>query len=262
YAEVLPEQAIFLVDTYNTIEGVNAAIRVGKRLRARGYEMGGIRIDSGDLAALSIEARRLLNEAGFPEAVVVASNELDEVIIAELKHQGAQINVWGVGTNLITSKDQPALDGVYKISAIEGDDGQLRYLLKLSEQPAKVTNPGVLDIMRWSRDGEILGDLIYDVHLGVPSPDNNVDLFDPTRRISIPEGATFETLLKPVVRSGKSVYTSPELSAIRARTLETLERLPKGVKRFLNPHIFPVAMEKKLYDIKLDLMRRRRTNAI
>ncbi len=259
YGKIFPELPVFLVDTYNTIDGVKAAIRVGHRLRSKGFDLGGIRLDSGDLAALSIEARKLLDAAGFPKAVIVASNELDEVIISELKHQGAKVDIWGVGTNLVTSKDQPALDGVYKISAIEKEDGSMRYILKLSEQLAKVSTPGILDVMRFTIDGRMAGDIIFDTKLKIANPNHNVDPFDATKQLTIPEGATFETLLKPVVRSGKSVYTSPVLPAIRQRTLQTLQELPKGVTRFLNPHIYPVSMEKELYNIKVDLMRSIRT---
>lgn len=259
YAKIFPELPIFLVDTYNTIEGVKAAIRVGHRLRSRGHDLGGIRLDSGDLAALSIEARKMLDAAGFPKALIVASNELDEVVISELKHQGSKIDVWGVGTNLVTSKDHPALDGVYKISAIEKSDGSMRYILKLSEQLAKVSNPGILDIMRYSLDGRMVGDIIFDTELGIKNPSNNIDPFDSTKQFTFPDNATTEALLKPVVRSGKSVYTFPTLQSIRARTLQSLQELPKGVTRFLNPHIYPVVLEKELYNIKVDLMRSIRT---
>ncbi len=255
YAEVFPDRPFFLVDTYNTIEGVKGAIRVALRLKSRGIAIGGIRLDSGDLAALSIEARRLLDEAGLTEAKIIASNELDEVVISELKHQGAQIDIWGVGTNLVTAKDQPALDGVYKISAIEDGEGKLRYILKLSEQLAKVSNPGVLDILRFTVDGRIESDIIFDTLLGMPNPQANIDPFDPSKQINIPKNAIAQTLLKPVVRSGVRVYTSPSLQTIQKKTLETLQHLPKGVKRFLNPQIFPVAMEKQLFLIKTELMR-------
>ena len=235
YGEVFPEQPIFLVDTYNTIEGVKAAIRVGTLLRARGFELGGVRLDSGDLAALSIETRKLLDTAGFPKALIVASNELDEVIISELKHQGAQIDVWGVGTNLVTAKDQPALDGVYKISALEDGTGKLRYILKLSEQTPKISNPGVLDVMRVSEGGKMVGDLIFDTLLG------GQDL-------------TAETLLQPIVRSGKVIYTTPPLQVLRQTTLETLSKLPSGVKKLVNPQPYPVAMEKHLSTLKGNLI--------
>jgi len=132
YANVMPNNCVFLVDTYDTLDGVREAARVGQRLRERGHEMVGIRLDSGDLAYLSIAARKILDEAGFPDAVIVASNDLDEHIIENLRHQGAQIAVWGVGTKLATGYDQPALGGVYKLSALRQKDGSWEPKLKLS----------------------------------------------------------------------------------------------------------------------------------
>ena len=146
FAECMPNQCVFLVDTYDTIEGIKKAIRVAKWLKERNKKFLGVRLDSGDLAYLSIKARQMLDEAGFPEAKIVASNELDETLIIELKRQGAMISVWGVGTNLVTAKDQPALDGVYKLSAIRNPGGEWVDKLKLSEQMIKVSNPGILQV--------------------------------------------------------------------------------------------------------------------
>lgn len=154
YAHALPNNCTFLVDTYDTIDGVRHAIEVGRSLRERGHEMSGIRLDSGDLAYLSIEARRLLDEAGFESANVVASNDLDEGTIESLKVQGARINVWGVGTNLVTGGDQSALGGVFKLSAIE-KEGVWEPRIKLSEQTAKVSLPGRLQVRRFFRDQNV-----------------------------------------------------------------------------------------------------------
>ena len=137
YADVMPNNCVFLVDTYDTLEGVHKAIDVGRRLRDQGHEMTGIRLDSGDLAYLSIAARELLDAAGFPDASIVASNDLDESIIASLKNQGARISVWGVGTKLVTGDSQPALGGVYKLGAIQSEDGTWIPKVKLSEQLIK-----------------------------------------------------------------------------------------------------------------------------
>lgn len=143
YAEALPNNCVFLVDTYETIEGVRRAIAVGEQLRARGHELAGVRLDSGDLARLSQAARAMLDAAGFPNAAVVASNDLDEHEIAALRRGGARISVWGVGTRLVTAYDQPALGGVYKLAAIRrGADAAWEYRVKLSEDPIKVSNPG------------------------------------------------------------------------------------------------------------------------
>ena len=162
YAEALPNNCMFLVDTYDTIEGVKNAVEIGKWLRDEGHELGGIRLDSGDLAYLSQEARRILDEAGFPDAVIAASNDLDENVIRSLKEQGATIAVWGVGTRLVTGHDQPSLGGVYKLTAIQGEQGNWQPRLKLSEQAVKVSTPGKLQVRRFQSDGEFVADAIYD----------------------------------------------------------------------------------------------------
>src|SRR5262249_5791952 len=238
YAKIYPDSSIFLVDTYDTIEGVKKAIKVGLWLRKRGKQFLGIRLDSGDLAQLSIESRKLLDEAGFQDAQIVASNELDEILISELKRQGAKISVWGVGTNLVTGKDQPALDGVYKLSALKDQKGLWKYTLKLSEQLAKVSNPGLLQVKRFSKNGQYVGDVIYDREIGIVDPKNNVDPFDPTKRLQILDSYTSQDLLVPVFREGKLLYNCPPLEMMRQTTQNDLARLPVGVKRFLNPHTY------------------------
>ncbi|MFP5504089.1 MAG: nicotinate phosphoribosyltransferase, partial [Candidatus Sericytochromatia bacterium] len=149
YAEAMPNNCVFLVDTYDTLEGVRNACKVGRWLRDRGHKLAGVRLDSGDLAYLSIEARKILDEEGFPEATIVASNDLNELIIESLKHQGAKISVWGVGTQLATAFDQPALGGVYKLSALRAPGEDWKYKLKLSEQAIKISNPGILQVRRF-----------------------------------------------------------------------------------------------------------------
>src|SRR5687768_12178981 len=160
YAKVLPNNCVFLVDTYDTLEGVRRAIIVGKRLRDRGHKLVGIRLDSGDLAYLSIEARKLLDEAGFTDAAIVASNDLDERIIENLKLQGAQIAVWGVGTKLATAYDQPSLGGVYKLGAIQDANGQWQPKLKLSDQVVKTSIPGILQVRRFATSAGFTADMI------------------------------------------------------------------------------------------------------
>ena len=254
YAEALPNNCIFLVDTYNTLEGVRHAAQVGKRLRAQGHELGGIRLDSGDLAYLSIEARKILDEAGFPKAVIVASNDLDEQIITSLKDQGAKINVWGVGTKLITAYDQPALGGVYKLSAIRGADGQWEHKVKLSEQAAKLTNPGILQVRRFRSETEFIGDAIFDLAGPKPERFTIVDPLDPTRRRRFAPDAPAEELLMPVFRGGKAVGQLPALSDIRDRVQKQLAMFNPGVKRFTNPHQYPVGLELGLHKLKTKLV--------
>lgn len=255
YAEALPDDCIFLVDTYNTIEGVHRAIRIGKQLRSRGKELGGIRLDSGDLAYLSILSRKMLNDAGFSKAKIVASNELDETIITELKRQGACIDVWGVGTNLVTAKDQPALDGVYKLSAIREANGEWHYKLKLSEQMVKISNPGILQVRRFIVRGEFTADAIYSLDRPIKGACTQVDLSDSFKEITFGKSVEFEDLLVPVFKKGKLVYNLPPLEAIRNRREEQLKLLPRGVKRFLNPQLYPVGMEKSLYLEKMRLIK-------
>ena len=256
YAKVFPDSCTFLVDTYDTINGVKKAVRVGNWLKEHGKKLQGIRLDSSDLAQLSIQSRKILDDAGFQDAKIVASNELDEIVISELKHQGAKISLWGVGTNLVTGKDQPALDGVYKLSAIKGPSGKWNYTLKLSEQLAKVTNPGILQVKRFLKDGSYIADTIYDIELGIKNAAESIDPFDPTKPIIIDEKAESFDLLVPIFSKGKKVYTSPPIEAIRQKTLSELALLPVGIKRFLNPHIYPVGMEREIYELKVSLIRK------
>lgn len=255
YADVLPNNGVFLVDTYDTLQGVRHAVEVGRKLRARGHEMIGVRLDSGDLAWLSIEARRILDEGGFPGAKILASNDLDEHIINSLKEQGARIGVWGVGTKLATAYDQPALGGVYKLAAVRDAEGRWQYKLKLSEQAAKISTPGVLQVRRYRNPaGEFIADAIYDEELGLTEPVTIIDPLDPTRRRVIEPDAAHEDLLVPVFRAGRLVYDPPTLDAVRARVQQQLAGFHAGVKRFVNPHQYPVGLERRLHELKTDLV--------
>lgn len=258
YAEAMPNNCVFLVDTYDTIEGVHNAVKTGRMLRERGHEMVGIRLDSGDLAWLSIEARKILDEGGFPKAQIIASNDLDEHIIASLKEQGAAINVWGVGTKLVTAYDQPALGGVYKLAAIRGDDGQWRYKVKLSEQTVKVSNPGIQQVRRFRVGGEYVGDGIFDIEHGPAEPFEIVDPLDFTRTKRIAASTQFEDLLVPVFRGGKAVYETPALADIRQRAFDQLAMFHSGVKRFVNPHQYPVGLDAHLHETKTRLVMKAR----
>ncbi len=263
YAGAMPNNCVFLVDTYDTLGGVRRAVEVGKRLRDAGHEMVGVRLDSGDLAYLSVEARRILDDGGFPRASILASNDLDETIVASLKTQGARVNVWGVGTKLVTGYDQPALGGIYKLSALERPGGGWEYKVKLSEQAVKVSTPGVLQVRRYFRDdadalvpGEAMADMIYNEHAAPAAGDEVtiVDPFDFSRRRRIAAGGRSEELLVPVFRGGRQVYTEPPLDQVRARTAEQLARFHPGVRRFVNPHQYPVGLERGLHDLKTRLI--------
>jgi nicotinate phosphoribosyltransferase len=211
----MPNNCVFLVDTYNTIQGVQNAIEIGHYLRSRGQRLLGIRLDSGDLLELSLRARALLDGAGFDDAQIVASNDLDEHEIARLKAAGSPIGVWGVGTRLATGHEQSALGGVYKLAAIQDEHGEWMDRVKLSEQAVKVSIPGILQVRR-RVDPETLrfgGDLIWDERDGPPAK-NHPDDHD---------------LLVPLFRRGEGLQEFADLHAARARRLANLGRLPKGV---------------------------------
>ena len=261
YAQSMPNNCVFLVDTYDTLQGVRNAVEVGKHLRENGHKMAGIRLDSGDLAYLSIEARRILDEAGFEKAFIVASNDLDEHLIASLKNQGAKIAVWGVGTRLITAHDQPALGGVYKLSAINDDGGPWQDCIKVSEQTAKISSPGILQVRRCRRinpdgtHGEAVGDIIYDTQNGPPQ--NSCVIVDPadsTRHKTIERAELGEDLLVPLFRAGRRVYSPPSLEEIRSRAQAQLETFHPGIRRFENPHEYPAGLELGLHSRKTRLI--------
>ena len=256
YAKAMPNNCVFLVDTYDTLDGVRKAIVVGKWLKEQGQKMIGIRLDSGDLGYLSIESRKLLDAAGFEDAVIVASNELNETIIRELKQQGAKISVWGVGTNLVTAYDQPALDGVYKLSAVRSHSKEdWRYTLKLSEQMIKISTPGILQIRRFYNEKENVGDAVFDT---LQKQEGNwiiVDPLDSTRQRKVEPHLPYRDLLEPIFRNGECVYQSPDLQTMRARAQNELNHFHQGIKRFLNPHQYVVGLEQKTYEMKAQLIR-------
>jgi len=256
---IKPNNCVFLVDTYNTLEGVKKAVEVGKWLRTQGKEMSGVRLDSGDLAYLSIEARKILDAAGFPNASIVASNDLDENIISSLKIQGAKIDVWGVGTKLVTAYDQPALGGVYKLSAIRGDvEVDWRYTIKLSEQAIKVSNPGILNVRRYEKDGEFVADAIFDESAGFIEGMTIVDPMDQTRRKDMTCDTDHHDLLASIFVKGKNVYCVPTIEEIRNRVKSQLAKFHDGVKRQVNPHQYPVGLESNLYERKSNLIAKER----
>lgn len=254
YARALPNNAVFLVDTYDTLEGVRNAIEVGLQLKRKGHRLLGIRLDSGDLAWLSIEARRLLDEAGLAETFIVGSNDLDEHIITSLKQQGARLSVWGVGTKLATCHDDPALGGVYKLGAIRTGGGAWEPRLKLSEETLKISIPGMQQVRRYrDAQGFVLDAIYTDGAPPIPG-ESIVDPADPTRRKRIPEHASHTDLLVPVFRAGERVYAPPPLSASRALAQEELHGFHAGIKRLLNPHRYPVGLEASLHALRTRLI--------
>lgn len=258
FAETMPGNCTLLVDTYDSLEGVRHAIEAGRKLREMGKELLGIRLDSGDLAYLSIQARKMLDAAGFEATRILASNDLDEHIISSLSEQGALIDQWGVGTKLITAFDQPALGGVYKLGAIRTRPGPWEYKIKLSEQAVKVSNPGSLQVRRFSYGGQYFADMIYDDASPLRNDRVIVDLADVTMRKRIPPSASYRDLLVPVFRRGKLVYAAPSIQRIREFAQSELAHFYAGVKRLLNPHIYPVGLELGLHELKEEMMRKAR----
>ncbi len=258
YAYAMPNNCIFLVDTYDTLEGVRNAIRVGLKLKESGHKMIGIRLDSGDLAYLSIAARQMLDEAGLGEASIVASNDLDERLIVSLKQQGARINVWGVGTKLVTAYDQPALGGVYKLAAIE-EAGRWVPKIKLSEQTIKTSIPGKLQVRRFVDDtGIARADMIINE---LQTPDEDLRMIDPSDPFTYKSDFPSQSfdLLKPVFRSGDLVSAVEDVSNARDRTKQELNLFHEGILRFDNPHRYPVGLEAKLHDLRVDMIQAART---
>ncbi|MFW6061044.1 MAG: nicotinate phosphoribosyltransferase [Phycisphaeraceae bacterium] len=258
YVEVMPHNSILLVDTYHTLEGVRRAARVGQKMKARGRALAGIRLDSGDLAYLSIEARRILDDHGLTETKILASSELDEHVITSLKQQGAQIDLWGVGTRLATAYDQPALGGVYKLAAIQRDGETWEYTVKLSEQAVKVNTPGLLQVRRYYQDGLFMADMVHDEKLGIADPPTIVDPADPTRQRPIPRDARHEELLTPIYDAGRRIYDLPTLEQSQQRAKDQMKGLHPSIRRLLNPHEYPVGLERSLHDVKHRLIMRAR----
>ena len=263
YADLYPEGCTLLVDTYDTLKsGVPNAIRVFQEMKDAGISPRklGIRLDSGDLAYLSKKARKMLDAAGFEEATICASNDLDEYLIHDLKMQGAAIDSWGVGTNLITSKDCPSFGGVYKLAAVK-DDGSSSFTpkIKLSENTEKVTNPGNKTVYRiYSKStGKIKADLIC-LADEVFDPEETMIIFDPTDTWKKTKvlGGTYELreLLVPVIREGKRVYTSPEVMDLRAYCQKEQNTLWDESRRLVNPQKVYVDLSQKLYDLKKNLL--------
>ena len=265
YANKYLKNCILLVDTYDTLKsGVPNAIRVFKEKKEAGVTFGqyGIRLDSGDLAYLSKKARKMLDEAGFKDAVICASSDLDEYLIDSLNVQGARIDSWGVGTNLITSKDCPSFGGVYKLAAILKEDGTVENKIKISENPAKVTNPGNKTVFRFydKETGKIKADLIalagetYD-------PEKDIEIFDPvdTWKRSTLKAGTYEVreLLVPVFRKGQCIYKSPSVIEMREKCKKELNTLWEESRRLMNPQEVYVDLSMPLFELKNELLDQR-----
>ena len=262
YARLYPSACILLVDTYDTLKsGVPNAIRVFREMREENIPLSfyGIRLDSGDLAYLSKEARKMLDDAGFSDAIISASNDLDEYLIDSLKTQGAAITSWGVGTNLITAKDNPSFGGVYKLAAIMNPDGTFQPKIKLSENTEKITNPGNKKIYRIyeKASGKIKADLICMDHEEF-TEDKPLLLFDPLepwKKTMLKTGSfSLRELMKPIFQNGQCCYNSPKVMDIRTYCQQEQATLWDETRRLVNPHQVYVDLSQKLYDTKISLL--------
>jgi len=285
YARAMPNNCIFLVDTYNSIDGIRHAIEIGSELRRQGHEMIGVRLDSGDGVALSIKARRMLDEAGFANAKIVCSGDLDEYMIVDLKQRGAKIDVWGVGAKLSTGQPDAALDGIYKLGAIRRPGGEWQYRIKLSEESAKASVPGSLQVRRFHEsDGRFMADAIYEIDHGVSVPCEIVDpetnhrltIGDASAIASVGEAvgfprddnvvpysgpAHFTDLLVPIFRGGQLVYQAPNIDKSREHVRKQLSCAPPEILRLKDPAPYKIGLERSLHELRSSLISRAKEQA-
>lgn len=264
FSQVFPDNCVLLVDTYDVSEGVRNAIQVAKEMREAGKALKGIRIDSGDLAYYSKVARDMLDEAGFPDVKILASSDLDEWLIETLRDQGARIDIWCVGTKLMTSYQTPALGVVYKLMAADKGDGVLVPKIKISQNPEKVTNPGVKKIIRfYNAKGRMMGDLLTGVDETVPQSVPVVahhPMYDYMKKTYKPPYDAKEVLI-PIFEKGRQVYDPPSLKRIKEHAEADLASLEAETKRFINPHIYKVSLSDNLYHVKKRLLTSHQLNS-
>jgi nicotinate phosphoribosyltransferase len=254
YAHAMPNNCIFLVDTYNSIDGIRHAIEIGSELRRQGHEMIGVRLDSGDGVALSIKARRMLDKAGFANAKIVGSGDLDEYMITDLKRRGAKIDVWGVGTKLSTGQPDAALGVIYKLGAIRRPGGEWQYRIKLSEESAKVSVPGSLQVRRFYQpDGKFMADAICETDHGIPEPCEIVDI-ETEDKTQIPANTRYSDLLLPIFRAGQLVYEAPNIEVSRDHVRKQLSCAPREILQLKKPARYKIGLERSLYELRSQLM--------
>jgi nicotinate phosphoribosyltransferase len=257
YAQVYPESCILLIDTYDTLKsGLENAITVGRELKEQGHLSFGVRLDSGDLEYLSKKVRERLDRAGLEHARIAASNELDEGIIRQLITEKAPIDMWGVGTHLVTGKGDPALTGVYKLMAIE-KGGRFVPTIKVSNNPDKITDPGIKQVHRfYNGSGSPIADLLT-LEEEAPEAGRVYRFYHPRypyRYIDVRDFERVEPLLKPVMLAGRAVVEFPDLQTLQARTRANLERLDHTYTRLINPHVYKVSLSERLKDLKFGLI--------
>ena len=260
YCEIYPNNATLLVDTYNTLKsGVPNAIRVfNEVLKPKGITKCGIRLDSGDMAYLTQKARQMLDEAGWTECQISVSNSLDEYIIQDLLRQGAKIDMFGVGERLITARSEPVFGGVYKLAAVENEDGTITPKIKISENVGKITNPHFKKLYRFygNDTGKAIADYLC-IHDEVVDDSKDMEIFDPeaTWKTKTVYNFTAKELQVPIFVNGELVYKCPSLQEVRAYCMEQVDTLWDEVKRFDNPHTYYVDLSQKLWDIKYNLLK-------
>ena len=260
YCQLYPNNATLLVDTYNTLKsGVPNAIKAfNEVLKPLGIKRCGIRLDSGDITYLSRQARKMLDDAGWTDCTITASNSLDEYIIRDLLQQGAKIDVFGVGERLITARSEPVFGGVYKLAAVEDDEGNISPKIKISENAAKITNPHFKKLYRFygNDTGKAIADYLC-VHDESVDDTGEFEIFDPeaTWKTKKVYNFTAKELMIPIFRGGELVYDCPDLQSIRDYCLAQVDTLWDEVKRFDNPHAYYVDLSQKLWDIKIGLLK-------
>jgi len=254
YARAMPNNCVFLVDTYNSLDGVGHAIDVARQLREDGHEMIGVRLDSGDRTALSIEARRMLDDAGFTNAKIVCSGDLDEFAIADMKKRGAKIDIWGVGTKLTTGQPDAALGGIYKLAAVRKPGQPWRYRIKLSDEPAKISFPGLLQVRRFHEPcGRFIADAIYEVDHGVNEPCEIADI-ETAEKTTIPVNTEYFDLLVPISRGTQFVYQAPSIETSRENARKQLSCAPPEILRLKKSTSYKVGPEQSLHDLRSKLI--------
>jgi nicotinate phosphoribosyltransferase len=260
YAKAMPNNCIFLVDTYDSIDGIRQAIKVAAELRRQGHEMIGVRLDSGDGVALSIKARRMLDEGGFSNAKIVGSGDLDEYVIRDLKQRGAKIDVWGVGTKLATGQPDAALGGIYKLGAIRRPGGEWQYRIKLSEELEKSSVPGSSQVRRfYQADERFMADAIYETDHGVSEPCEIVDV-ETENKTKIAESTRYSDLLVPILRAGQLVHEPPSIETSREHVRKQLSCAPPEILQLDDPIPYKVGLERSLYKLRSELIAHAKRN--
>ena len=259
YAESYPNDCLLLIDTYDTLnQGIHNAIKVFNEVVVpKGFRPKGVRLDSGDLAYLSKEVRKILDEAGFQDAKICVSNSLDETLIASLLNEGAKIDSFGVGENLITSKNEPVFGGVYKLVAVESN-GKIIPKIKISENTTKITNPGFKNLYRFydKENGKAIADYISLADEEIPQ--DKIKIFDPENPWKAKELTNYfvKPLKKQIFKNGKLIYEKPDLSQISAKCKTELDTFWEEIKRLKNPHKYYVDLSQKLWDLKNEMLKK------